>query len=202
MKTLQTVFLIGTVFVLFFTTLPLIRAQGFVYLSNTNQNVTDNFSGDFGITFLTGSNASGYVLNTVTLQSANNEIPILSSAFLYDYSSYIYFQDSHEISSAGFYTFTANLPILLTANTPYEIWIIPADPLAGGGINVSYTTSSTFTSSDNWNISGLGGSDEPLFAITATPAPEPTVRSLVCASVLVLFVSRIKRRGLNQKALF
>ena len=44
MKTLRTVFLIGIVFALAFLTLPLVRGQGFVYLSNTDQNVTDNSS--------------------------------------------------------------------------------------------------------------------------------------------------------------
>jgi hypothetical protein len=190
------------VFVLAFLTLPLVRGQGFVYLSNTNQNVTDNSSAgnSFGIGFTTGSNSSGYLLNSITVLFATNNPPVLTSAGLDNYSTITYFQDAVQVGTAGYYTFAPNSPLSLTANTPYAILFFADDPEVN--INLSYTTSSTFTSSDNWNIPGLDGSDEPLFAITATPAPEPTVTSLVCTSVLILIGSRIKRRGLNQKAKF
>jgi hypothetical protein len=202
MKTSRTVFLIGIVFALAFLTLPLVRAQGFVYLSNTNQNVTDNSSAgnSFGIGFTTGSNSSGYLLNSITVLFADNNTPVLTSAGLDNFSTITYFQDAVEVGTAGYYTFAPNSPLSLAANTPYAILFFADDPEVN--INLSYTTSSTFTSSDNWNIPGLDGSDEPLFAITATPAPEPTVTSLVCTSVFIFIASRIKRCGLNQKAKF
>jgi hypothetical protein len=201
MKTLRTIFLIWTVFVLGFITLPLVRAQGFVYLSNINQTVTDSgLTGAFGIGFTTGSNATGYLLDSATVLFADNNTPVLTSAGLYNYSTITSFQDAVEVGSAGSYTFTPSSPLALAANTSYALLIQPDDALVE--INLSYTTSSTFTSSDNWSIPGLDGSDEPLFAITATPAPEPTVTSLVCTSVFIFIASRIKRRGLNQKAKF
>jgi hypothetical protein len=201
MKTLRTIFLIWTVFVLGFITLPLVRAQGFVYLSNINQTVTDSgLTGAFGIGFTTGSNATGYLLDSATVLFADNNTQVLTSAGLYNYSTITSFQDAVEVGSAGSYTFTPSSPLALAANTSYALLIQPDDALVE--INLSYTTSSTFTSSDNWSIPGLDGSDEPLFAITATPAPEPTVTSLVCTSVFIFIASRIKRRGLNQKAKF
>jgi hypothetical protein len=202
MKTLRTVFLIRILFALAFLTLPLVRGQGFVYLSNTNQNVTDNSSAgnSFGIGFTTGSNSSGYLLNSITVLFATNNPPVLTSAGLDNYSTITYFQDAVQVGTAGYYTFAPSSPLSLIANTPYAILFFADDPEVN--INLSYTSSSTFTSSDNWNIPGLDGSDEPLFAITATPAPEPTVTSLVCTSVFILIASRIKRRGLNQKAKF
>jgi hypothetical protein len=202
MKTSRTAFLIGIEFVLFFVALPLVRGQGFVYLSNTNQNVTDNSSaGDnFSIGFTTGANSSGYFLNSITVLFATNNPPVLTSAGLEDYNTTTYFQDGVEVGTAGYYTFAPNSPLSLAANTSYAILFFADDAFVN--INLSYTTSSTFTSSDNWNIPGLDGSDEPLFAIAATPAPEPTVTSLVSTSVFIFIASRIKRRGLNQKAKF
>ena len=190
------------VFVLAFLTLPLVRGQGFVYLSNTNQNVTDNSSAgnSFGMGITTGNNASGYLLNSVTVLFADNTTPVLTSAGLDDHSSTTYFQNAVEVGTAGDYTFAPNSPLSLAANTPYTILFFADDPLTN--INLSYTTSSTFTSVDGWSIPGLDGSEIPLYAISATPAPEPTVTSLVCASVFILIASRIKRRGLNQKAKF
>ncbi|HUZ08102.1 MAG TPA: hypothetical protein VMV89_11515, partial [Candidatus Paceibacterota bacterium] len=131
---------------------------------------------------------------------ADNTTPVLTSAGLDDHSSTTYFQNAVEVGTAGDYTFAPNSPLSLAANTPYTILFFADDPLTN--INLSYTTSSTFTSVDGWSIPGLDGSEIPLYAISATPAPEPTVTSLVCASVFILIASRIKRRGLNQKAKF
>ncbi|HEY5233374.1 MAG TPA: choice-of-anchor R domain-containing protein [Verrucomicrobiae bacterium] len=155
MKTLRTVFLVGIVFVLVFITLPLVRAQGFVYLSNTNQNVTDNSSAgyNFNIGFTTGNNVSGYLLNSVTVLFPDNNTPVLTSAGLDDYPTTTYFQDGVEVGTAGYYTFIPNSPLSLAANTSYVVLFFADDPLAN--INLSYTTSSIFTSVDGWNIPGL-----------------------------------------------
>jgi hypothetical protein len=202
MKTLRTVFLVGIEFVLVFIALPLVRAQGFAYLSNTNQNVTDNSSAgyNFSIGFTTGNNVSGYLLNSVTVLFADNNTPVLTSAGLDDYPTITYFQDNVEVGAAGYYIFSPNSPLSLAPNTSYAVLFFADDPLAN--INLSYTTSTTFNNMDNWNMLGLDGSDAPLYAVTATPAPEPTVTSLVCTSVLILIASRIKRCGLNQKVKF
>jgi hypothetical protein len=200
-RLIQKLKLVLILFVLGLLMPSFVRGQGFVYLSNINQTVTDSgLTGVFGIGFTTGSNASGYLLDSATVLFADNNTPVLTSAGLYNYSTITYFQDAVEVGSAGSYTFTPSSPLALAANTSYALLIQPDDALVE--INVNYTTSTAFTSMDNWNIPGLDGSDEPLFAITATPAPEPTVTSLVCTSVFILIASRIKRRGLNQKAKF
>ncbi len=171
----------------------LMLGQGFVYLSNTNQPVTESsLTGSFGIGFTTGTNSSGYLLNSLTVLFADNNTPVLSSAALDDNGTITYFQDGVEVGAAGAYTFTPQSSLALDANTAYALLVYPND--AQVDINVSYTTSSTFASMDNWNIPGLDGSDEPLFAITATsiePTPEPTVTSLACASIFVFTAFRI-----------
>jgi drug/metabolite transporter superfamily protein YnfA len=191
--------------VLVFLALPSVRGQGFIYLSNTNQNVADNSSAgnSFGIGFTTGSNASGYLLNSITVLFADNNTPVLTSAGLDNYSTITYFQSAVQVGTAGYYTFTPNSPLTLTANTPYAILFFAADAFAN--INLSYTTSSSIASVDNWNVPGLGESEIPLFAITATPVapvPEPSVIYFASGGIFAFIALQIKRRGLNQKAKF
>jgi hypothetical protein len=177
---------------------PLIRGQGLVYLSNTNQPVAESsLTGSFNIGFTTGSDSAGYLLNSVTILFANNNTPVIVSAGLDNYSTITSFGGAAEVGAAGYYTFTPTSPITLAANTSYALLIYPDDSLVD--INSSDTTSSVFTSIDNWNIPGLDGSEEPLFAITATPiepTPEPTATSLACASISVFIAFRmwIRRR--------
>ena len=112
------------------------------------------------------------------------------SAALDDYSTTTSFQDGVEVGAAGYYTFTPNSPLALAANTSYALLVNTVDPLVD--VNLSYTTSSNFTSVDNWNIPGLNGSDEPLFTIMATPAPEPSVTVLVWTSIFTFVVFRLR----------
>jgi hypothetical protein len=195
MKKLRTVFLIGTVFVLVFTTLPLVRAQGFVYLSNTNQNVTDNSSAgnSFEIGFTTGSNLSGYLLDSVIVLFADNNTPVLTTAELDDYHTITSFQNALEVGTAGYYTFIPNPPISLAANTPYAFLFLTVDPLVN--VNLSFTTSSIVTIVDNWNVPGLGEFEIPLFAITATPVPEPSVTFLTCTGIFAFMALRFPLCG-------
>ena len=173
---------------------PLINGQSFVYLSNTDQPVTQSsLTGSFDIGFTTGTNPSGYLLNSLTLLFADNNTPVLSSASLDDYSTITSFGNSVEVGSSGYYTFTPESPLALAANKPYALLIVPNDALVE--FNVSHTTSAAFTSIDNWNIPGLGGSIEPLFAIAATPiepTPEPAETALICASFLACALFRFK----------
>ena len=171
----------------------LICAQGFVYLSNTNQPVAESsLTGSFGIGFTTGTNPSGYLLDSLTLLFADNSTPPLVSAGLADYSTITYFGGAVEVGAAGYYTFTPNSPLALGADTSYALLVYPDD--AQVDVNVSYTTSTAFSSIDNWNIPGLDGSDEPLFAITAIPAPEPSVASLACAGIFAFIVVWVTKR--------
>jgi hypothetical protein len=179
--------------VYFLFTPQLTRGQGIAYLSNTNQPATgSSLTASFDIAFTTGTNSAGYLLTSLTQLFANNNTPVVVSAGLSDYSTVTYFGGGAEVGSAGYYTFTPNSPLALAANTPYALVVFPDDPIAE--INVSYTTSSAFTSIDNWNISGLGATDESLFAITATPiepTPEPTATSLACATIFAFIAYRI-----------
>ncbi len=176
---------------------PFIHSQGTVYLSNTNQSVAaSSLTGSFGVGFTTGGNSAGYLLDSITLLFADNSTTVLVSAGLYDYSTTTFFGNAVEVGAAGYYTFTPGSPIALTANTPYAISVFPDDPQAN--VNLSYTTSSNFTSVNSWNIPGLDGSDEPLFAIGATPVeptPEPGVGSLTCGGILAFAGFRMKQKG-------
>ena len=174
---------------------PLARGQGVAYLSNADQPVTASaLGGSFSIGFKTGTNSSGYLLDSLSVLFADNNIPQLMSAGLDDYSTTTSFQDGVEVGAAGYYTFAPNSPLALAANTSYALLVYPDDPQVD--VNLSYTTSSDFTSVDNWNIPGIDGSDEPLFTIMATPvtpAPEPSVTVLVCTSIFTFIVLGLTR---------
>jgi len=176
---------------------PLIRAQGIAYLSNIDQPLAVNAStGAFSIGFTTGANPSGYLLDSLIVLFANNNTPALMTAGLDNFSTTTSFQDGVEVGAAGSYTFTPNSPLALAANTPYALLVSPVDVAAD--VNLSYTTSTDFTGVDNWNIPALNGSDEPLFTIMATPAPEPSDTILICASILSFMLFRLKRMGVIQ----
>jgi hypothetical protein len=172
-----------------------IRGQGFVYLSNTNQTVnsSDWTSGEIGIPFMTGANASGYLLDSVTILFASNDNPVATTAAVFDYSSSSYtdFYSGIEIGSAGYYTFAPNTPISLAADSHYAILIFQSDALSSVTANWSFITSSAVTSVDDWSTSLTDGTEIPLFAISATsiaPAPEPATVSLVCLGAFVFII--------------
>jgi hypothetical protein len=197
-NTLQLVFCIYGLFVP-----QLIRGQGLVYLSNTNQTIINEgnwTAGMIQIPFTTGANTPGYLLNSVTVLFANNNIPVLTTADISDYSIfYTYFQSGVEVGSAGYYTLTPDTPLSLAANTPYLMMVFTADPFVS--VNWNYITSSAVTSVDNWSASLSDGAEIPLFAISATPiapAPEPTVVSFVCLGAFVSILFRKRRHFSNR----
>lgn len=171
----------------------MIHGQGFVYLSNTNQAINNSnwTAGDIWIPFTTGSNASGYLLDAVTVLFASNNVPVVMTAAVFDYSAYTYFYTGTQVGSAGYYTLAPNAPISLAANTPYVMLVLPASALAS--VNWNFITSSAVTSVNNWSTSLSDGSDIPVFAISATPitsVPEPAVVPLVFLGAIVFIVFR------------
>ena len=169
-----------------------IRGQGFVYLSNTNQTInSSDWTADMvEIPFTTGANSTGYLLDSVTVLFASNDIPVLMTAAVFDYRTYSYFLSGAEVGSAGYYTFAPNTTISLAAATPYLMVVFPADPFANLP-SWNYITSSAVSSVDNWSTSLTDGAAIPLFAISATsigPVPEPTAVSLVCLGALVFIL--------------
>ncbi len=170
----------------------LVRGQGTAYLSNTEQPLAvDAATGSFSIGFTTGTDSSGYLLDSLTVLFGDNNTPVLMSAGLDNYSTTTSFQDGVEVGAAGYYTFTPNSPLPLAAGTSYALLVYSDDIQTD--VNLSYTTSSDFTSVDNWNIPGLNGSDEPLFTIMATPAPEPSATVLAWTGMFILIVFWLKR---------
>ena len=172
-----------------------IQGQGFAYLSNTNQTVnSSNWTADLiEIPFTTGANASGYLLNSVTLLFASNDIPVLTTAEVFDSSTRTFFQNGVDVGAAGYYTLAPDSPLSLAADTPYLMIVFPADVFAS--VNWNYTSSSTVTSVDDWSASLTDGSEIPLFTIAATPiapAPEPAVVPLVCLGAFVFISFQIR----------
>jgi len=178
-----------------------IRGQGFVYLSNSNQTVNSSYwtIGEIWIPIMTGANASGYLLNSLTVLFASNDNPVATTAAVFDYSSSSYtdFYTGIEVGTAGYYTFTPNTPISLATDSHYLILISQSDVLSSVTANWNFISSSAVTSVDNWGTSLTDGADIPLFAISATPVapvPEPAAVSLVCLGAFVFIVFQRNRR--------
>jgi hypothetical protein len=145
------------------------------------------------IPFTTGSNTAGYLLDSLTVLFASNNTPVLTTAAVFDYSTYSYFQSGAEVGSAGYYSLTPITPISLAADTPYVMVVFPADAFLS--VNWNYITSPTVTSIDNWSVGLTDGSQNPLFSISATPiapAPEPAVLPLVLLGAFVSILFRLR----------
>ena len=171
-----------------------VRGQGFVYLSNTNQTVnsSDSTAGMIQIPFTTGSNPAGYLLGSLTVLFASNNTPVLTTAAVFDYSTYSYFQSGAEVGSAGYYSLAPISPISLAADTPYVMVVFPADAFLS--VNWNYVTSPAVTSIDNWSVGLTDGAQNPLFSISATPVPtpEPAVVPLLFLGGIVSFLFRMR----------
>lgn len=197
------------------------QAQGTVYLSS----VAQPSAGAYGAAtdsrlaagFVTGSNAAGYLLNSVQLAMAdaagnpgtftimllanNAGIPgSLPGAKIADLTGPV------NPAMSGIYTYTAD-GITLAPLTFYWIELTAATQAANGTYQWDYSSMSPIVSIDDWNefhIIERSANDGavwnaalgyPEFAIEASVAPEPSVLYLtVFAGGISLLVRRAFRR--------
>jgi hypothetical protein len=165
--------------------------------------------------FETGSNNSGYLLNTVqlSLSSASGN----SSGFtvmLYKcspvgaipYTSSLYtLSGASDPESEGIYTYTSSSSISLQANTLYWIVVTSTTAISDGSYALNYSSTKSYNSSNGWTgggiiISSTGNYLDSytrypaygLFSLTATAVPEPGTLALISLGGIALFFAHKK----------
>jgi hypothetical protein len=188
------------------------RAQGIVYVSNLGQASTgsDSVGSDswLAMGFDTGTNASGYVLDSVQLGITDatgnpSGFTVMLCAQNYNNpagpfpgSSLETLNGSANPSTGGIYTYTDASDLILLPSTDYFIVLTAGTTVANGAYEWSVTgigNNSSYNPSGGW-LGGLGPvlhssngsswSDSPgttfaQFAIDATAIPEPSSSLLI-----------------------
>jgi hypothetical protein len=199
-----------------------VQAQGtMTYLSNVDQASAGSLAVGsdswLATLFTTGTNASGYTLDSIELGMAN------ASGSPSDFTVTLYtrhvgaldirgsdlgtLDGSLNPTTAGIYTYTPDSSLTLSANTQYLIVLTAGTTVANGAYDWSIANGS-FDTSGNWNpgtryLSSDGGSHWTVtsvdyyvqFAINATAVPEPGVLALSGLGGLLLLWHRRKSKA-------
>jgi hypothetical protein len=197
----------GLIVLLHGLSLQITQAQGTTYLSNLGYNSTGSVAvrsdSWFAADFITGTNASGYTLNSIQLAMSDSTgdpsgITVMlyandgNSAGANPGSNLGILNGSLNPVANGLYTYTTLSDLSLLPRTDYFIVLAAGTMVANGAYqwSVTGTPSPGYTSdhwggeitfaysSDglNWNYtSGIYGQ----FALNATPVPEPSDKMLL-----------------------
>jgi len=183
------------------------RAQGTIYLSNLGATPSGSLAvaSDAWVAtdFSTGTNAGGYILNSIQLGMADaSGAPSGFSVMLYTDvgkaapypgTSLGSLSGSENPSTTGVYTYTPTGDLLLSARTAYYIVVSAGTPAAEGAYRWNYAGTWSYNRIDGWNgiypyLSSDGSSWTknglpvafPLFGVNATPeVPEPSGTALL-----------------------
>jgi len=188
-----------------------IQAQGVItYLDNTGQPIAGNsvFGESIGVQFHTGTNVAGYALNSVQLLFANAtgnpDVSGLNILISYGDSNgfgpFVTFLNSTSNPTiAGLYSYTPQTASTLASSTDY--WLVAfINGSSFDDYSMSYASSTTATASDDWSITGsvvVGQTWIPIFAINATPVPEPSIFALLATALPILLFGNQTRRISN-----
>jgi hypothetical protein len=201
MKLKEIIIVIGCAAGIF--TLQLANAQGVVtFVDNTGQTVAGNNAvGQPGagprvdVEFQTGPNALGYTLDSVSILMAsagNNtfaaQLGILGPDDATGLFTPISLLGSDAPVNAGLYTIPVP-QVTLAPNTDYWLMLLNKGI---GSFQWSYTSTTAGITEDGWSITGntgpVGSSPVgvPIFAVSATPVPEPSPTAFLAIGVLAL----------------
>ena len=197
------------------------RAQGtLTYLSNLEQPSAGSLAVGsdslLATSFRTGTNASGYVLNTVQLGMADaTGNPSGFTVMLYSLlfgaltpgQSLGTLAGSLNPATGGSYTYTPDSNLTLFPNTFYYIVLTAGTAVANGAYDWSYVGVNSYNPNGGWvgfggsltsingsSWTGIGGTF-PEFAITATAIPEPSPSwLLLLGSGIFIYVRRALHR--------
>jgi hypothetical protein len=183
----------------------LMQAQGTTtYLSNLSQISSGSQSAGsdswLASVFLTGSNPSGYVLNSVQLgMSDASGNPSDFTVMIYTSngvggpfpgSSIGTLDGSLNPVTPGTYDYNDDSNITLSRNTFYFIVLTAGTTVANGAYDWSLATANSYNPSGGWSWAGYFNSSNgsswnyapsifPQFSINATPVPEPAAWALL-----------------------
>ena len=215
----------GKLFIIFVIELmarQFVLAQGEItYLSNLGQAPTGSnpVGGDSWIasTFRTGNNGSGYLLDSVQLgmtDVAGNPSGFTAMIFTMvgdagsnPGSSLGILTGPANPSTVGTYTYPEDSNLILLPGTIYFIVLTAGTTVANGAYEWSLTSPISYGPSGGWGSAGgvwkssdgsswHYGPGAPLFAITATPVPEPSAKILLSSGgILLLGFGRWKAKS-------
>ena len=194
------------------------RAQGTVYISSLGPPSAGSASvgSDSWLAagFGTGTNAGGYLLNSVQLALTNAlGNPSGFTAMIYNEvggkaptpgSSLGTLSGSLDPVANGIYTYSPASSLTLLPNTAYFIVLTAGTPVTNGAYEWGFTSSSPPLSSDGWHEeAGFTSSSDGLhwlgftaasaqFAIYATDVPEPSTLALLALGGFFLIRHRRK----------
>src|ERR1035441_10551623 len=206
----------------------IIQAQGTTYLSNLEQSSAGSFAAGsnswLAATFVTGTNAGGYVINSIQLAMSN------ASGNPSGFQVMVYagaggggtpgtllgtLNGSLDPVTAGIYTYTPAATITLPIHGPYDIVLTAGTAVGNGAYEWSAAALNSYNPSGGWGLSAGGGvvtssngallswihngSAFPQFAINATAVPEPGVLSLFVLGGFLLVSRRRKAKALYEK---
>jgi hypothetical protein len=193
------------------------RAQGTTYLSNVSQPSAGSLAVGsdswLAILFLSGTNASGYTVNSIqlTLTDATGN-PSDFTVMLWDdslssASSLGTFSGPTDPTAAGIYTYTAPANLILSERNLYFIVVTSGTAVANGAYDWSVAGSGSYdqnggwfpgftgegqvsTSTDGSSWNSIAGENVLQFAINATPIPEPSPSVLILLGSGILMYAR------------
>jgi hypothetical protein len=178
-------------------------AQGVMtYLDNTGQPVAGSLDlgisyGSIGTQFQTGTNEAGYVLNSLQLLFADAtgspsfsgfNIVVCADNSGGPGSIITFFATGQNPLTAGFYNYTPLTIATLGSNTPYWVIVYNTSGNFNSAYNLSYTSTTAATAVDGWFIPGntaIGQAGILIFAINATPVPEPSIFALLVMALAI-----------------
>jgi hypothetical protein len=204
----------------------IIQAQGTTYLSNLGQSSVGSVgvgsdSWMAGI-FQTGTNASGYVLNSIQLAmtdavgSPGGFMVMLYAPALGSFtpgSSLGTLNGSLTPVTSGIYTYTPAANLTLSPRTPYSIVLTSGTAVTNGAYEWSYAGINSYNPTGGWFTLGgaIGGawtssngsfsswdstSSFAQFAVNGTAVPEPSILGLLALGGFFLVWHRRKAKAI------
>jgi hypothetical protein len=198
----------------------ILQAQGTTYLSNLEQSSAGSFAAGsdswLAATFETGTNAGGYVINSIQLAMSNaSGNPSGFQVMLYRGGGTPgtllgTLNGSLDPVTAGIYTYTPAATLTLPISGPYDIVLTAGTAVGNGAYEWSGAGMNSYNPSGGWSSLGVvagfwtssngsllswihNGSAFPQFAIDATAVPEPSTTALAALSGAGLLLFRRRK---------